>query len=159
MPRRAGRCWWWRSTARWSETLRELLETHAREHAACTLATSVLPEPGRYGRVVRDADGEVAGIVEYLDADEAQREIREVNVSLYCFDADALRSVLDRLSNENAKGEYYLTDAVELLRRDGRKLAAVAAVEPEDVLSVNTDEELREVERIMKTRDRRGARS
>jgi UDP-N-acetylglucosamine diphosphorylase/glucosamine-1-phosphate N-acetyltransferase len=139
--------------------LRELLDTHIREDAACTLATSILPEAGHYGRVVRDESGEVTGIVEYLDADEQQRQIREVNVSLYCFDADALRSVLDRLSNDNAKGEYYLTDALELLRRDGRKLAAVPAARPEDVVSINTDDELREVERIMETRDRGGARS
>ncbi|MFP3937561.1 MAG: NTP transferase domain-containing protein [Phycisphaerae bacterium] len=136
-----------------SETLRELLETHAREGAACTLATSILPDPGRYGRVVRDENGEVTGVVEYLDADEDQRRINEVNVSLYCFDSGTLPYVLEKLSNDNAKGEYYLTDAVAILRRGGYKLAAVPAARPEDVLSVNTDEELQRVEKIMKTRD------
>lgn len=141
-----------------AETLRELLDTHARQGAACTLATSILPDAGRYGRVVRDDSGEVVGIVEYLDADEDQRRINEVNVSLYCFDAKALLDVLDRLSNDNAKGEYYLTDALALLRGDGRKLAAVPAAKPEDVLSVNTDQELQRVERIMQTRDGRETR-
>ncbi len=142
-----------------AEALGELLDTHTREGAACTLATSILPDPGRYGRVVRDDSGEVVGVVEYLDADEDQRRINEVNVSLYCFDAAALLDVLDRLSNDNAKGEYYLTDALAMLREDGRKLAAVPAARPEDVLSVNTDEELRRVESIMKTRESGGRQS
>ena len=132
-----------------AETLRELLDRHGREGAACTLATSILPDPGRYGRIIRDESGGPSGIVEYLDATPQQRSIREVNVSLYCFDADALRHVIGLLSNNNAKGEYYLTDAVGILRSEGRRLAAVAAVPPEDVVSVNTAEELEEINRIM----------
>ena len=137
-----------------AETLRELLATHAAERAACTLATSILPEPGRYGRILRDEAGELVGIVEYLDANEAQRRVREVNVSIYCFDAAALRDVLGELTHDNAKGEYYLTDALGLLRRRGAKLAAVAAVPAEDVLSINTLEELAHVERILSERMR-----
>jgi UDP-N-acetylglucosamine diphosphorylase/glucosamine-1-phosphate N-acetyltransferase len=134
------------------ETLRKLLETHAAEDADCTLATSILPDPGRYGRIVRNRRGELEKIVEYLDADEQQRRIKEVNVSLYCFEAQSLCSVLDKLDNKNAKGEYYLTDAVGLLKAAGAKLAAVAAVPPEDVLSINTCEELEQVDRIMAAR-------
>jgi UDP-N-acetylglucosamine diphosphorylase/glucosamine-1-phosphate N-acetyltransferase len=133
-------------------TLRKLLETHRSRGAACTLATSILDDPGRYGRILRDANGELAGIVEYLDATEAQRAIREVNVSVYCFDAAALRSVIDKLDNHNAKGEYYLTDALALLRGAGKKLAAVAAVPPEEVLSINDLQQLREVEAILAAR-------
>jgi UDP-N-acetylglucosamine diphosphorylase/glucosamine-1-phosphate N-acetyltransferase len=131
------------------KTLTDLLETHAKKGAACTLATSILKEPANYGRILRDGQGDLAGIVEALDATEEQRKVREVNVSLYCFDAAALRSVLPRLTNANAKGEYYITDALGLLRKDGRKLAAVAAVPPEDVLSINTLEELKDVEAIL----------
>ncbi|MGB2821082.1 MAG: NTP transferase domain-containing protein [Phycisphaerae bacterium] len=135
-----------------SETLRRLLVTHAQQRAAATLATSILPEAGRYGRVLRGESGELTGIVEYLDADAGQRRIREVNVSLYCFDAAALRDVIGELSNDNAKGEYYLTDAVGLLRRRGARLAAVAAVPPEDVFSINTVDELAHVGEIMAAR-------
>jgi UDP-N-acetylglucosamine diphosphorylase/glucosamine-1-phosphate N-acetyltransferase len=134
------------------ETLRELLDTHRRKDAVCTLATSILPEPAKYGRIVRDAAGELLGIVEFLDASESQRQVREVNVSLYCFDAAALRQTLPKLTNNNAKGEYYITDALEMLRDAGGRLAAVAAVPPEDVLSINTIQELAEVDRIMAAR-------
>jgi UDP-N-acetylglucosamine diphosphorylase/glucosamine-1-phosphate N-acetyltransferase len=134
------------------ETLRKLMETHQEQAAACTLATSILPDPMRYGRILRDDAGQLAGIVEYLDADESQRAIDEVNVSLYCFDAAALRGVVGRLSNENTKGEYYLTDALGLLREDGATLAAVPAVPPEDVLSINDLDQLRQVNLIMARR-------
>jgi UDP-N-acetylglucosamine diphosphorylase/glucosamine-1-phosphate N-acetyltransferase len=137
-----------------SATLRKLLETHKSSGAACTLATSILDDPGRYGRIVRDAKGDLAGIVEYLDATDAQRAIREVNVSLYCFDAATLREVIGRLSNNNAKGEYYLTDALALLRQAGKKLAAVAAVSPQEVLSINDVQELRQVEAILAARSK-----
>jgi len=139
-------------------TLRELLETHRRQRAACTLATSILPDPGRYGRIVRDEAGELIGIVEHLDATDAQRQIREVNVSLYCFDAAALREAVGRLTNDNAKGEYYLTDALAILRASGKKVAAVPAVEPEEVLSINTFEELKQVNEIMAARLERQGR-
>ena len=134
------------------ETLEALMDTHAADGAACTLATCILEEPGLYGRVVRDADGRVVGIVEAIDADEAQREIKEVNVSLYCFDAATLAGVIPRLGNDNAKGEYYLTDALAILRAGGAPLAAVAAVEPEDVISINTLDELKQVDKIMRRR-------
>jgi bifunctional N-acetylglucosamine-1-phosphate-uridyltransferase/glucosamine-1-phosphate-acetyltransferase GlmU-like protein len=141
-----------------SETLNRLLDEHARSGSACTLATSILDDPGRYGRIVRDERGELVRIVEYLDADEPQRGIKEVNVSLYCFDAAALVAVLDRLTNDNAKGEYYLTDALGLLAADGKKLTAVAAVPSEEVLSINTVDQLREVEAILARRRERGVR-
>ena len=138
------------------QTLLELLDTHRREQAACTLATSILDDPARYGRILRDGDGRLAGIVEYLDASQPQRAIREVNVSVYCFDAEALRWVLPRLTNHNAKGEFYLTDALALLRQDARKLAAVPAVPPQDVLSINTFDELQQVGAILSDRLRAG---
>jgi UDP-N-acetylglucosamine diphosphorylase/glucosamine-1-phosphate N-acetyltransferase len=135
-----------------AETLRELIETHRQKGASCTLATSILPDPGNYGRIVRDDNGDLQGIVEAKEATPEILEIDEVNVSLYCFDAADLLSVLDRIDNDNAKGEYYLTDALELLREDGKTLAAVAAVPPEDTVSINTVEELATVNEIMRTR-------
>ena len=135
-----------------ARTLRELMATHQARGVHCTLATSILPDPGHYGRVLRDEGGALTGIVEYVEATEAQLAIHEVNVSLYCYDAAALREALGRLTNHNAKGEYYLTDTLALLRSAGKKLAAVAAVPPEEVKSINTIEQLSEVSAHMAAR-------
>ncbi len=135
-----------------AETLSQLLSVHRRRKAACTLATSIMTDPGSFGRVIRDETGELAGIVEYLDASEAQHMIREVNVSLYCFDVERLLEVIDDLRNDNAKGEYYLTDTLGMLKAKGYTLAAVAAVPEADVLSINDRVQLAEVNRLMQRR-------
>lgn len=134
------------------ETLEKLLAAHAANNAACTLATCILDDPMAYGRIIRSEDGELEGIVEYLDADEAQRQIKEVNVSIYCFDAERLNEILGRLTNDNAKGEYYLTDALGLLREAGYTLAAVPEVAPNEVLSINDRVQLADVNRLLQQR-------
>jgi bifunctional UDP-N-acetylglucosamine pyrophosphorylase/glucosamine-1-phosphate N-acetyltransferase len=136
-----------------AETLATLLSLHRREHAAGTLATSVIKEPKGYGRIVRDAAGKLAKIVEQKDASDAERAICEINPSYYCFRADDLFNALARVGNKNASGEYYLTDVFELLRNDGRTVAAVDAVPPEDVLSVNDPVQLAEVDSILRKRN------
>jgi bifunctional UDP-N-acetylglucosamine pyrophosphorylase/glucosamine-1-phosphate N-acetyltransferase/UDP-N-acetylglucosamine pyrophosphorylase len=135
-----------------AETLRTLLETHVAENAEMTLATCLMADAGAHGRILRDEKGELTGIVEYADADEAQRNLREANVSVYCFGAESLRQVAGRIDNDNRKGEYYITDALALLLSDGRRVSAVAAVPEEQVRSINTPEELREVERMLAAR-------
>jgi bifunctional UDP-N-acetylglucosamine pyrophosphorylase/glucosamine-1-phosphate N-acetyltransferase len=103
--------------------LRDVLAGHARSGAAVTVVTSVVDDPTGYGRVLRDADGSVAGIVEHKDADEGQRSVREINSGIYAFDADLLRSALDRVTRDNTQGEMYLTDVVAVARADGRLVA------------------------------------
>jgi len=134
------------------ETLATLLARHRATRAAATLATSVIDAPAGYGRIERDADGSFLRIVEEKDASPAQRAIREVNPSYYCFRRDELLASLARLDNRNANGEYYLTDTFGHLRRDGRTVAVVDAVPAEDVLSVNTPEQLAEVDAILRRR-------
>ena len=138
-----------------AETLRQLLAVHRRRRSACTLATCIMDNPGSFGRVLRDETGELIGVVEYLDASEQQHAIKEVNVSLYCFDTAKLLEVIDDLKNDNAKGEYYLTDTLGMLRSRGYALAAVPAVPPEDVLSINDRLQLAEVSRLMQRRVQR----
>ena len=137
------------------DTLSQLLTVHRRRKAACTLATSILPDPGNYGRVIRDETGDLVGIVEYLDANTDQHRIKEVNVSLYCFDVKRLLEVLGQLRNDNAKGEYYLTDTLGMLKARAYPLSAVPAVPPEDVLSINDRVQLAEVNRMMQCRIQR----
>jgi bifunctional UDP-N-acetylglucosamine pyrophosphorylase/glucosamine-1-phosphate N-acetyltransferase len=121
-----------------------------------TVLTAVLADAHGYGRILRDESGEFLGIVEEKDATEEQREVREVNSSVYCFEAAALRSALGRIGKDNAQGEYYLTDAVGILRGEGGRVVAVPAATPEEILGVNTAEQLAEIREIL-ARRRAGA--
>ncbi|RZS87419.1 bifunctional UDP-N-acetylglucosamine pyrophosphorylase/glucosamine-1-phosphate N-acetyltransferase [Motilibacter rhizosphaerae] len=134
-------------------TLVALVEGHARAGAAATVLSAVLDDATGYGRVLRDADGGVSGIVEHKDATPAEREVREINSGVYAFDAELLRGALERLSTDNAQGEEYLTDVVGILRADGRLVAAVVADDPLDVAGVNDRVQLAEAEAVL--RDRR----
>ena len=106
----------------------ESLRTFATEHEAAQRAVSILSgivtDPFGYGRVVRNADGDVEAIVEEKDASDEQREIREINSGILAFDAEFLLGALPKLSNDNAKGEYYLTDTVQLARDAGLHVGA-----------------------------------
>jgi len=133
-------------------TLRTLLNIHRDKQAASTLATAVLDDPSGYGRVMRDDQNEFACIVEQKDASPEQLAVREVNPSYYCFRSDDLFAQLEQIRNDNKQGEYYLTDVPGLLKQQGRTVALVDAVPPEDVLSINTPQQLAEVDRILKTR-------
>ncbi|NME80043.1 bifunctional UDP-N-acetylglucosamine diphosphorylase/glucosamine-1-phosphate N-acetyltransferase GlmU [Rhodococcus sp. 105337] len=116
------------------ETLRELLETHTEpDSAAVTVLTTTVPDPTGYGRIVRTTDGDVAAIVEEKDATLRQRAIVEVNTGVYAFDAARLRSALGSIDTDNAQGELYLTDVVEIAHREG---LAVRGLHTEDSVQV-----------------------
>jgi bifunctional UDP-N-acetylglucosamine pyrophosphorylase/glucosamine-1-phosphate N-acetyltransferase len=105
-----------------AETLRELLVDHEQSQSAVTLITATLDDPTGYGRVLRDADGGVAAIVEQKDATDAQRTIREVNSGIYAFDVAVLREALAQVGTDNAQGEKYLTDVVGIARERGLRV-------------------------------------
>jgi bifunctional UDP-N-acetylglucosamine pyrophosphorylase / glucosamine-1-phosphate N-acetyltransferase len=125
-----------------SDLLAALVETHRVEGAAATVLTFVPDDVRAYGRVVRDRDGHVRGIVEARDASEDELAIREVNSSIYVFRSDRLWPLLDRLEPHNAQGELYLTDAVRFLVGDGETVAAHVAPDPRETEGVNTRSEL-----------------
>lgn len=135
-----------------TETIRELLNLHRTENAAATLATAVLDDPSGYGRIWRDADGKLRGIVEHADCTPEQRQIREVNPSYYCFRAADLLGALDQLKPDNAKNEYYITDALAILINSGKKAIAVTSVPPADIYSINSRQDLARVNRVMRDR-------
>lgn len=134
------------------ETLRTILDTHRRTRAAATLATSTIDDPSGYGRIVRDAAGRFTGIVEQKNATPQQRAIREVNPSYYCLDAAALFAALDRVRRNELTGEFYITDVFGLLLASGRRVEVIDAVPPEDVLSINTPDDLAAVDAIYRRR-------
>jgi bifunctional UDP-N-acetylglucosamine pyrophosphorylase/glucosamine-1-phosphate N-acetyltransferase len=137
------------------EVLQTLLRAHKDDHAAASMATAVMDDPFGYGRIIRDVDGNFLDIVEEVDCTPEQREIREVFPSYYCFKADDLCLALSKLTNNNRKGEYYLTDTFGILRREGRKIAAVQAVTAEDVLAANDRKQLADVDAAMQSRIQR----
>jgi bifunctional UDP-N-acetylglucosamine pyrophosphorylase/glucosamine-1-phosphate N-acetyltransferase len=124
------------------ELLRTLVATHRRERADVTVLSFEPPDPRLYGRIVRAPDGSLRGIVEAADATPEELAVREVNSSIYVFEADALWQALERLDPHNAQGELYLTDAVRHLVAAGRRAAVHVAPDAREAEGVNTRAEL-----------------
>ena len=123
-----------------AEAIAELIEAHRAGGAAATMASTILEDPTGYGRVVRDADGTVERVVETKtqgDSTQAEREIREVNTGIFAFSARALRQTLPRLTADNAQGELYLPQVLDLLRAEGASVAAHVVEDERLVLGVN----------------------
>lgn len=133
-----------------AETVTNLIDTHISENNYATLLTSVIENPTGYGRIVRSENG-VERIVEHKDCNEEQLAINEVNAGMYCFDIENLLSALDKLSNNNAQGEYYLTDVIEILKSEDKKIGAMIT-DFEETLGVNSRAELAVVENILRAR-------
>jgi bifunctional UDP-N-acetylglucosamine pyrophosphorylase/glucosamine-1-phosphate N-acetyltransferase/UDP-N-acetylglucosamine pyrophosphorylase len=132
------------------DSLSALFELYEQGRPACILGTQYRDDPTGLGRIVRDAQGGFLGIVEEKDATEQQRAITEVNMSTYVFDCTELVHCLDRIGNHNRQGEYYLTDAPGILRKEGKDVRALPVLKPCEALSINTLEELAVVEAEMK---------
>lgn len=135
-----------------AETLRTLIGSHRATGATASLATTVLEDPTSYGRILRGEDGAFAGIVEHRDCTPEQLEIREVNPSYYCFDTKALFEVLSQVTPNNAKGEYYITDVLSILRSAGKTVRASTSVLAQDATGINSRADLAEVARLMQRR-------
>jgi bifunctional UDP-N-acetylglucosamine pyrophosphorylase/glucosamine-1-phosphate N-acetyltransferase len=134
-----------------AEAIAGLIDAHRRGGAAATMASTVLADPTGYGRVVRDADGAVARVVETKrdgDSTQAEREIHEVNTGIFAFDPAALLGALPRLSTDNAQGELYLPQVLDLLRADGASVAAHVVEDERVVLGVNDRAALARVRRL-----------
>ena len=132
--------------------LAELLDHQRKDKAACLLGTAVVPDPTGFGRILRDSANRFLRIVEERDCNAEERAIREVNPSCYVFDLPGLWDALDRLNTSNAQGEYYLTDAPELLQQMHRKVVAESCLLPDDILGVNTRQHLAQAHAIMQGR-------
>ncbi|MEK2488496.1 bifunctional UDP-N-acetylglucosamine diphosphorylase/glucosamine-1-phosphate N-acetyltransferase GlmU [Kitasatospora purpeofusca] len=134
-------------------TLRALAGAHAEQGNGVTVLTAVVPEPFGYGRILRDeADGAVAAIVEEKDASDAQRVIDEINSGVFAFDAKLLVGALAEVTTDNAQGEEYLTDTLEILRRAGHRVGAVVAADYRDILGINDRVQLAHARRLLNDR-------
>ena len=135
-----------------TDLLARLLETHRAAQAAATVLSFEPADPGAYGRIVRDGDGSLRAIVEARDASEDELCIREVNSSIYVFDANRLWPALERLEPNNAQGELYLTDTVRDLAAAGERVAVYKAEHPAEAEGVNTRAELAAAAAVLRDR-------
>jgi bifunctional UDP-N-acetylglucosamine pyrophosphorylase/glucosamine-1-phosphate N-acetyltransferase len=134
-----------------AEAIEGLIEAHRAAGAQATMATTLLDDPSGYGRVVRDEHGEVQRVVETKtqgDSTQAEREIREVNTGIFAFSAQALAAALPRLGTDNAQGERYLPQVLDLLRADGGRVAGHLVADDSLVLQINDRSALAEVRGI-----------
>lgn len=132
-----------------SETLAALLSSHQKNQASFSLLTTMVEDAKSYGRILRDENGQVSGIVEHKDATESQRQIKEINPAIYCLAWPQLQAGLKSLSNENSQKEYYLTDLLAWSFKQGLKIADAAA-DWQEVSGINSRLELAECNRYMR---------
>jgi bifunctional UDP-N-acetylglucosamine pyrophosphorylase/glucosamine-1-phosphate N-acetyltransferase len=134
------------------ETLNALVLAHQAQGAAVTALTARVSDPTGYGRIVRDAGGAFAAIVEQADATPEQRAIDEINSGMYAFDGDLLADAVKRVPTDNAKGEEYLTDVAGILRGEGYSVATLQCQDPDEVLGVNDQAQLAWARRVLNER-------
>ncbi|GAA0439337.1 bifunctional UDP-N-acetylglucosamine diphosphorylase/glucosamine-1-phosphate N-acetyltransferase GlmU [Lentibacillus halophilus] len=135
-----------------SETYRMLFDYHENVGAKATVLTARAPNPAGYGRVIRDERNEVERIVEEKDADDHERSVDEINTGTYCFDNKVLFDALQHVSNDNAQGEYYLPDVIEILQNRGETVGAYQTSDFEETLGINDRKALAHAETVMKRR-------
>ena len=133
-----------------SGTILETIKFHEEKSNSATVITAKLPDPSGYGRIVRDAAGNVLKIVEHRDATEEERSITEVNSGMYCFNIKDLLLSLAELNDKNSQGEYYLTDTLEILISKGKKVGAVLIGNPEEITGINDRAQLAEAAGLMR---------
>ncbi len=136
--------------------LRKLIDSHRQQHASCTFISAVFSgDIPPFGRVVRGRQGQVERIVEEKDASPEERRIREVNASIYLFDNPAVFPLLSRIGNHNAKKEYYLTDIIAVLRREGLTVEAMPAADCDIAIGINDRADLQEAQKKFNSRNQR----
>lgn len=133
-------------------TLAKLVNSHRSSGAAATVMTARMDDPTGYGRVIRDQLGRVTKIVEQKDASPEEKQVREINTGVYCFEVTGLFDALNGIKPVNAQGEYYLTDVIEMYVRNGRGAAAFMVEDPAEVTGINDRIQLAEVERLLRMR-------
>lgn len=135
-----------------AETINKAIEYHKNNGNQATVITAILDDATGYGRIVRDNDGSVLKIVEQKDASEEEKKINEVNSGMYVFDAQSLVYALDKITPNNAQGEYYLTDTLEILLSASKKIGGYAISDNDEIRGINDRVQLNEAEKIMQKR-------
>jgi bifunctional UDP-N-acetylglucosamine pyrophosphorylase/glucosamine-1-phosphate N-acetyltransferase len=135
-----------------SETLKEAISFHKENNNSATVITADLDDPTGYGRIIRSGDGSVLRIVEHKDATDEEKNIKEVNSGMYCFNINDLREALGELDNNNSQGEYYLTDTIEILLNKGKNVRAIKIKDSNEILGINDRIQLAKAGEIIRNR-------
>ena len=136
------------------ETLVKFVENHKGSRSGVSILSAHLSEPTGYGRIIRDSSGKFKKIVEEKDASLEERRVHEVNTGTYLVDKDLLFDLVNRIDCDNAQGEFYLTDIVELATLSGHRVGAFCLASQEEALGVNSRSQLAEAERVLLSRIR-----
>ena len=134
------------------DTLKRLFAYHLENEYHATVLTTKVDNPIGYGRIIRDNNEDLLKIVEQKDANEEEKAVKEINSGIYCFNGKSLRESLDLIDNNNAQGEYYLTDTIYIMRDRGQKVGAYNGSTIEELMGVNSRVELSKAEEIMRRR-------
>ncbi len=135
-----------------AQTIEKMLAFHRKKKNAVTVLSALVDDPTGYGRIVRDESKHFVKIVEQKDATDEEKRITEINGGMYVFEAKHLKSALSKITNNNKQQEYYLTDTIEILLHEGYNVDAIAIMKPDDILGVNSREQLAQATAIMKQR-------
>lgn len=134
------------------ETLNKLIEKSIENKEYATLLTAIYDNPTGYGRIVRDEGGNIEAIVEEKDTTPEQKEIKEINAGIYCFDIEELLTALDKIKPNNAQGEYYITDVIGLMNGKGLKTGAVIVEDNTEILGINDRIQLEMLTKVLQMR-------
>jgi len=132
-----------------SNTLERLLQIHQQSEATITILTAILDDPTGYGRILTDSSGRVERIIEEKDATPEEKKIKLVNTGTYCFKSKKLFASLKKVTKEDKQKEFYLTDVVEILKKEGEKIVTVKSSNPNEVMGINTQDDLKKAEKIV----------
>jgi bifunctional UDP-N-acetylglucosamine pyrophosphorylase/glucosamine-1-phosphate N-acetyltransferase len=136
-----------------AETLKHLREYHVKNGNTVTVLSAMIDDPTGYGRIIRDADGAFVKSVEHKDASEVELKSHEINSGMYIFDTKELKEALDKITPNNAQGEYYLPDTLTIIKEKGLKVDAFTLDDPEDITGVNDQEQLKSAAVVIRRRN------
>ncbi|NMB07462.1 MAG: bifunctional UDP-N-acetylglucosamine diphosphorylase/glucosamine-1-phosphate N-acetyltransferase GlmU [Tissierellia bacterium] len=135
-----------------SKTIEELLKFHKKNQYKGTVLTAIVEDPTGYGRIIRDEKGEILKIVEHKDATDKELNIKEINSGIYCFSGKNLKEALKEIDNDNAQGEYYITDVIPILKAKGENVGIYLIDNPDEIHGINSRVQLAFCEKIMRER-------
>src|SRR6056297_2325813 len=134
------------------ETISEFIKKHQNSNSDLTVMTAFFDDPSGYGRIVKDDEGQLVSIVEEKDADQKTKKIKEINSGVNCIDSELLKVFLNNMDNDNAQGEFYLTDIIEFAVKKNKKINTYTVQDSDEIIGINTRKQQAEAEKILRKR-------